>query len=377
MFWGLLICIVLLSVFALGELAVRGYLAYIGSRSLIEPGLYQSDAQLGWRLATNATVRQQDFDFEATYHTDRMGNRLTIAAFSKKHLRINVYGDSFAFGVGLQDDQTFPSVLGGGITVAQVINRGVSGYAPDQYLISFRQDLAQNDMRPDLAIFAILPANDMLDINLSSLSGTNGARKKPLLVGGDGRFEYVYPGGAAADYSGAGPQQLISPESGLDKASSVGGGQSMSVLAWVRKSELMKFLYHKFSSIRELPFVSSMSRKARSADVQMGDIAAAKARLQFVVAEVRKSGIPTVFILIPSKNLVMGGSGMSAEAARYAAANEVLEKAGVDFIDFRTKFSKDGSLYWPNEGHWTPKGARVVGEEIAKHLVTGYLRNIQ
>jgi hypothetical protein len=32
-----------------------------------------------------------------------------------------------------------------------------------------------------------------------------------------------------------------------------------------------------------------------------------------------------------------------------------------------------GPLFWPHEGHWTPRGHRIAGEEVAKFLAASRL----
>lgn len=77
-------------------------------------------------------------------------------------------GDSFTEGYYLPYEFTFPYLVGQRLS-QQVINLGVSGYAPDQYLLTARQHLPNYDAQMVIVMF--FPHNDTEDIFESDYQG--------------------------------------------------------------------------------------------------------------------------------------------------------------------------------------------------------------
>lgn len=65
-------------------------------------------------------------------------------------VRIVALGDSFTFGEGVEDDQTFPHHLGGLLPGVDVVNLGVHGYGHDQMLVTLREEGPAYE--PDLVV---------------------------------------------------------------------------------------------------------------------------------------------------------------------------------------------------------------------------------
>jgi hypothetical protein len=84
--------------------------------------------------------------------------------------RILVVGDSFAFGMGVEDDQTFAHVMERELSASgispEVLNSGVPAYAADQYLIFLRE--RGFDLAPDLILLSVC-SNDTEELSWKSL----------------------------------------------------------------------------------------------------------------------------------------------------------------------------------------------------------------
>ncbi|ABC31494.1 hypothetical protein HCH_04800 [Hahella chejuensis KCTC 2396] len=87
--------------FALGYLSKQA----AGSEKM-EPGLLQYDAQLGWRLARSWSGIHEHQDFKVQYQTNPLGLRTPVSTLSADK-KVAVVGDSFAFGLGVNDGETF------------------------------------------------------------------------------------------------------------------------------------------------------------------------------------------------------------------------------------------------------------------------------
>src|SRR5262249_27037975 len=65
-------------------------------------------------------------------------------------LRLAVFGDSFAFGMDVGDDDTFAAQLEHQMDHSEVLNFGVLGYGMDQVLLRFRAEGVQ--FHPDIVV---------------------------------------------------------------------------------------------------------------------------------------------------------------------------------------------------------------------------------
>jgi hypothetical protein len=98
--------------------------------------------------------------------------------------RVVVLGDSIAFGLGVADDETFPSRLDARHSWIEVANLAVQGYGPDQELLVLERDGLR--LQPDVVVLAFCMANDLAESALS-VSLYDGTTPKPRyrLVRGD------------------------------------------------------------------------------------------------------------------------------------------------------------------------------------------------
>jgi lysophospholipase L1-like esterase len=165
---------------------------------------YQPDGVLGYVHRPDwETVHATD-EFQVTVHTNALGLRGAPARAEKEPgtYRILVIGDSFAFGFGVADDETFPAVLGRtlapppGFRRVEVLNAGVAGWSADQYWL-FLQTRGFA-LAPDLVLLA-LTENDPGDLAWNRLElGAGGlpVRAQPTrrMIDQSGRMRYLEGG---------------------------------------------------------------------------------------------------------------------------------------------------------------------------------------
>ena len=101
-------------------------------------------------------------DYQATATINSKGFR--GAEIDKKEKpRILIEGDSFVYGFGVNDNETFPYKLGELLTNFEVINAGfASGFGPDSYYVHLINDGLE--LKPDIVIFGIFVFNDISDL---------------------------------------------------------------------------------------------------------------------------------------------------------------------------------------------------------------------
>jgi len=149
-----LLCLLL----AEGVLRLRGYGNFQGN------AYSESDPELGWALRPNVSVDVVRPDHRYRVSTNSLGLRGgELRAPSSR--RILLIGDSYAFGEGVDDDQTIASHLQSMLderygSSFEVVNGGVYGYGALQALGSMRR--LWDSVRPAVVIY-IHCGNDFAD----------------------------------------------------------------------------------------------------------------------------------------------------------------------------------------------------------------------
>jgi hypothetical protein len=150
-----------------GLLLAEWSLRHFAPQELRTP-MFQLDRYVGDTLLPNTIARHRSADFDVTYHINAAGYRGTLYPIAKPPgtFRVVTLGDSFCFGHGVEDNQTFSYLLERELRArmhrdVQVINLGVMGYGTEQELIRFeRQGLAYHPDAVVLAFFSNDPDDD-------------------------------------------------------------------------------------------------------------------------------------------------------------------------------------------------------------------------
>jgi len=184
--------LILLGALGISLLVVEG-LAQLYYRGVIrknfqQPGMYRYDPRKGWVL-NDGVFRQKHYDFEALY-TISDGRRRTVSSAGVEHETLNIYGDSFAFGIGVPDEETIASHLSQ-LGLSSVQNLGVSGYGPDQYFLAYQDAVSRQAAAWHL--FLIYTGNDYKDLIAATDEGKQ--RYKPVLQPKGPGYVWLYPPG--------------------------------------------------------------------------------------------------------------------------------------------------------------------------------------
>ncbi len=118
---------------------------------------FELDPDLIYRLRPRATVTWSSAEFTETSHTNSIGLRGGEIDPGSYGERILAIGDSFTYGHGVQDDETYPAVLERRLRASGrdvvVLNAGVPGYSTDQSYAYFLREGAA--LHPDLVLVGI------------------------------------------------------------------------------------------------------------------------------------------------------------------------------------------------------------------------------
>ena len=163
LFYGLVATIILMPPALIA--AESAYLHLRFSQLSLDSGgdIFDKDPVLGFKLKPSTTERHWSSDYDALYRIDANGRRET-RRHQAAEKTIHVFGDSFTFGFGVSNGETWPDILSETLTPPiNVVNYAVTGYGLDQMYLSLEQNLDQID-EGDIVLFT--PISNDLQRNL-------------------------------------------------------------------------------------------------------------------------------------------------------------------------------------------------------------------
>jgi lysophospholipase L1-like esterase len=328
----------------IAELAVR--LVRPQAVMTVSPGLYEPDPPRRYRIAPGFQGRisnQVEFDTEVA--TNRQGLRGPEIG-PKRGLRILAIGDSFTFGVGAQQDETWPARLGQ-ILHAQVLNAGAPGFGvPDAVAWYERYGVG---LDPDVVVLAVFLANDLQDA----------APDQPKVAVVDGAL--VVPGETG------GPRRWLYYHSHLFRLlkSSILEGRVRSVLGlkepWATRELRAEF------SLYGPTLPDELKRGAEATERAVARLTSHRVRVMAVL-------IPSLPQVDPRRwSAVLRQLGLDPAGHDPRRPNrlfrEIFERHGVPVLDLTDTFVKEGrGIYYPIDQHLTPAGYELMARTIAEFL---------
>jgi len=184
----------------LGPLAV-GVASVLGALTLLEVGLRLSgsfeprprlfpgdievvpdpfsDPFVGWKLEPDARIPERQAEYSVTYRTNPQGFRSPYD-FSrpKTKRRIAFLGDSFTFGSGVADDETFAALIDAELPETQVFNYGIGAFGIDQMWMTLRHYALRSE--PDVVVVAFIRSD--LERSLTAYRNGHIWRWKPTFT---------------------------------------------------------------------------------------------------------------------------------------------------------------------------------------------------
>jgi lysophospholipase L1-like esterase len=324
---------------------------------------YQRDSLLGYSLRPNWETVHASEDFQVVVRTNELGLRggPVRSDAGRAPLRLLFAGDSYAFGFGVEENESFASrvgeFLGGAIgSEVEVLNSGVPGWASDQYMLYLRQRGLSLD--PDLLIVAIMQ-NDAADL-----------RWHRLTLDGDGLPMRIESRRHTIDHHGV--LRWLEGEAALAEMPIPENrwlAEHSQLYHWIR-SRLVRLWLRNVERRAAQPPSSPVAAGAIAGlppdEIQRGIETSSEFRIRYhehLVAAIERDaeirGIPVRFVLI-------GHAGSDYEAMRAAC-----EARGDACLDTTAGFadSGDAGLRFPNDGHWTAAGHERAARAIASWLI--------
>ena len=145
------------------ELVLRYQDRLIAQSEHMQPGLIGYNSDLGWQLMPGWSGTHHHYDYEVVYDIDASGLRLAPQA-QMTGSRVAVLGDSFTFGLGVANDETFVARLNAmSDGRLHYLNLGVPGYSTDQEWLLLQK--TGKAIKPDIVLLVVYLANDLFDNN--------------------------------------------------------------------------------------------------------------------------------------------------------------------------------------------------------------------
>jgi hypothetical protein len=299
------------------------------ARESWEGQCYQEDALLGWALQPGASCRHVlEGNFDTVYRIDARGFR-DIPHSEEPERRIFFFGDSYAFGHGVSNEDTFPSRIAAEYLDprVQVLNAAVSGYGLVHMYGRLLQE--QEEIGPgDLVVFS--PISHDLARNLDDLEAL---------------VPWVF---------GAGPYpRFEAGELRADRIGSLGDRAWALLLSGPLTRDFFRFLRRALYS---------------PPNVERGhEILAAAKRV------VEERGARFALLFLPRVNEI--------KRERY-----MVDISSFESPDIRKYFPREkeelAKYRFPEDGHWNSKGHAVAARGVVREFVAGgwieprYLRSV-
>jgi len=349
--WVLLGAAVCLSLGA-AESAMRMWDKRIAVSDRMDSGLVRHDAELGWALSPSWRGQHLHADFRVRYSVDGLGMRVDPESPPVRRGRhLAVLGDSFTFGLGVNDGETFVSILNRGSSNTWW-NYGVPGYSTDQECLCLERDVMRR--RPDVVLLVHYLGNDALD----------NPRPVPLQVRASKPFFQVQLGQLVLTNSPVPVEVPPGTALGGDLVAAVlpAARRESRIARWGRRSALVSRLLAILPTDHEkVEWESSLAD-----ELVLSDLLVRRAR-----DTARKGGATFALVLMPGRSWVEAPRSLSAGYQEFLRARILSDarEAGIEVIDLgsglREEWKKKGvRLYHPNEGHLTSKGHEVVARRL-------------
>ena len=355
----------------IAEYFLSQYQERINKDSVMTPGLLQYHSQFGWVLSKNWRGEHLHHDFKVDYTTNADGYRHAKPDSdntTNKNSKVALVGDSFTFGIGVNDTETFTHKLNQLDSRKEYINLGIPGYSTDQQylLVKYRH----SRLKADQYILMFYLGNDLLDNALSYPLQAEQA-KPYFTLGKNNQLEpHNYPV----------PKATKPAEQRVKSLSSIAYGNELSTQGLVQKlissSAILPRIFGAPSITNEQ---KDLARKVLDKRLQQQ-----KDLLQELLKALKKDAVSKGYkfsvALLPGQSYIELPNSYAAIFQEFVRNTLTKQAAAsnIDTIDIATHITKlkldntlEGPLFHPNEGHLTAYGHQIVAESIQSYLSAG------
>ena len=344
-----------------GETFLRFRKQSIRKSEALDPGLVVYDRYLGWTLAPSWQGNHRHHDFDVRYTTNAYGFRGRFdAPASRKVRRYAVVGDSFTFGLGVNDDQTFVHLLNSRAGDGDFhLNFAVPGFSTDQEYLLIRRRVF--DFTPAVIMLITYLGNDLFDNQLPFPLQADNA--KPFFeLAGD---KLVLKNSPVPLIKKSGARAAVDLRQVVMGSAPQPGGRLMRTL---KSLELFQLIEQSLPP--DYGNLSTQFEKRFSSALRLFG-----ALLEHIRTDCRRHDADLVLVLMPGRSLVERPASHSAQFQEYLRARLVetgrqLDIEVLDLASYLTTYHRKNEvrLFHPHEGHLTAAGHRVTADFIHSRL---------
>lgn len=317
----------------------------------VEPAqIYQYDPTLSWELIPGSESRHKTIDYDVGYKINDNGFRDNKDySLPKKNKRIITIGDSYTFGIGVNNDQTFSKILEKE-TGCEVLNMGVPGYAPSQYLLGF--EMKGLDYKPDMVILSIHMGTDILPGILKYRSiGT--ARYKPYFEIESGQL--VLRGVPVPKEEDMRPQ----------KSPRIKNENFYNFTKWFLKWKTFTIAKNFLKRDGLYPILEKIRVATRTEDydLRLDTIELIIDRMKTNISKLGNDG-KLMIVIIPM-------STVNHDHLEKLLIDELvkrLEKSKTSYINLMPRILDLKNIYFKHDSHFNPEGNALVADELKNAL---------
>jgi hypothetical protein len=308
--------------------------------------------ELGWYHMKNKTALLELKGLQVEIHTNSEGFR-GIREYAKNKpegvYRIIVLGDSFPFGFGVRDEESFLAVLESRYQKLEVINLCVPGYGIDQMLMVWRTIASQYEA--DMVVIGIFPE----DFWRATRSFADSGHAKPYFT--------LTPDGQLSLKN-----VPVPPKYQLDT------NQFPDLIAMSRFEQIL--MESKLYRLLKKGLIRLLGKKWGIIDPDTDEEwLLGRVILKTLVAEIRQKGIRPVIFIMPPERWVQSERKDSLLKSLYRFA----AKEKVEMVDPTREFyaalkqSAATDYYIKDDWHWTAKGHRLAADIFQNYLSKYYV----
>jgi len=316
-----------------------------------------ADPDTGHLHTPNSVGKLAGPDFTATHHTDAHGFRNHAPWPTRAD--VVVLGDSLVFGYGVDDSGAWPEQLGQQLSGVRVMNLGLIGAGPEQYLRVYRKFGAP--LRPRLVVLGFFPDNDFWDAEMFDRWQRSGAGGNYMVWRNYGRRAknpFRDPVNAAKGW--------------LVRKSYLYNLSVATVQAYrVRSSGEPKVVHLKDgSSVRLMP--SGYLKRTEGSRPGHKTFRLVADAIEQLDREVRQSGSTLLIVIQPGKEQVY--LPIMGQAVRDPAdgVKDELRRLGIEYLDmtpvFQRRAAAGETLFFESDGHPNARGYRLIADLVSGHV---------
>ena len=312
-------------------------LRYIHGRSRTvfqyDPANVRFDPRVGFAGKPNRVVPFENWEFSTTVATNRMGFRDDDRSLDNPDILF--LGDSFAFGWGVEKDQSVEGCFENA-TRLKVLNLAFPGYGTNQEILTLFDVAERLNLRGKTAVFWFY-INDPYDNR-----GT-GFDDAPRTLFRQGKVSFTPP----------------TPTGFADHLTAVNAEMNHGL---ARRSLVADQLARAFEKLRErvLGPRSCIPRCVPAEPEASADVHEMLERtIELLTSFARERSLKVAFVFVPA----IGHPDLDQAYRKLAA---VLSRQRVPLLDLRPMLTEQD--YYPIDGHWTASGHRKAAASAARWL---------